>query len=184
MMTHGPPMGVLDATYTGEHVGCEHLLRAARRCKPRLHCFGHIHEGWGAQRVTWKGGEDLDVKAEDHIEESEDIQVNMEDAVESRAVGLDVSSECATPLDFGKDTLMVNASIMTVTYKPWNSPWLVDLDLRPCKCIHEVSYYSNRMDVRPSMVEAKCGIETADSMTDLTLGREHRPLPFPRLWVS
>jgi hypothetical protein len=129
MMTHGPPMGVLDATYTGEHVGCEHLLRAARRCKPRLHCFGHIHEGWGAQRVTWKGGEDLDVKAEDHIEESEDIQVNMEDAVESRAVGLDVSSECATPLDFGKDTLMVNASIMTVTYKPWNSPWLVDLDL-------------------------------------------------------
>ncbi|KAF2190592.1 hypothetical protein K469DRAFT_811524, partial [Zopfia rhizophila CBS 207.26] len=51
MMTHGPPLGRLDKTYRGEPVGCEHLLRAARRCKPRLHCFGHIHEGWGAERV-------------------------------------------------------------------------------------------------------------------------------------
>jgi uncharacterized protein (DUF2461 family) len=122
-------MGVLDATHTGEHVGCEHLLRAARRCKPRLHCFGHIHEGCGAQRVMWKENEDLNVEIKDHIEESEDIQVNIEDVVKRRTVELDASSESETPLGFGKETLMVNASIMTVTYKPWNSPWLVDLDL-------------------------------------------------------
>jgi hypothetical protein len=129
MMTHGPPMGLLDATHTGEHVGCEHLLRAVRRCKPRLHCFGHIHEGWGAQRMTWKEGEDLDVTTQDHLENSEVTQVNMEDNVERRTVRLDVSSEGATPVNFGKETLMVNASIMTVAYKPWNSPWLVDMDL-------------------------------------------------------
>jgi hypothetical protein len=34
---------------------------------------------------------------------------------------------------FGKETLMVNASIMSVTYKPWGAPWLVDLDLELAK---------------------------------------------------
>jgi hypothetical protein len=128
-MTHGPPMGILDATQSGEHVGCEHLLRAARRCKPRLHCFGHIHEGWGAQRVKWKEGQELDVKAEEHVAGSEEFNVNMESVVENRAVRVDISQEGETEFVFGKETLMVNASIMTLTYKPWNSPWLVDMDL-------------------------------------------------------
>ena len=51
MMTHRPPMGLRDETYRDEHVRCEHFLRAARRYKPRLHCFGHIYEGWGAERA-------------------------------------------------------------------------------------------------------------------------------------
>jgi predicted DNA-binding antitoxin AbrB/MazE fold protein len=122
-------MGIMDATYRDENVGCEHLLRAARRCKPRLHCFGHIHEGWGAQKVKWKEGEELDVKIEEHVEEREDIQANMEDVVASRAVEVDISKEGATPLEYGKETLMVNASIMTLRYKPMNSPWLVDMEL-------------------------------------------------------
>jgi hypothetical protein len=122
-------MGILDTARTGENVGCEHLLRAARRCKPRLHCFGHIHEAWGAQRVKWKESEELDVKIEEHVAESEQFQVNMEDYVESRAVGIDISKEGGAEVRFGKETLMINASIMTLKYKPWNSPWLVDMDL-------------------------------------------------------
>jgi hypothetical protein len=122
-------MGILDTARTGENVGCEHLLRAARRCKPRLHCFGHIHEAWGAQRVKWKESEELDVKMEEHVAESEQFQVNMEDYVESRAVGIDISKEGGAEVRFGKETLMINASIMTLKYKPWNSPWLVDMDL-------------------------------------------------------
>ncbi|KAF2830169.1 Metallo-dependent phosphatase [Ophiobolus disseminans] len=129
MMTHGPPMGILDATRTGEHVGCEHLLRAARRCKPRLHCFGHIHEAYGAQRVTWNLGEELDVKVEEHVERSKNVQIDMDAVVEARASKLDISKEGGDELRFGKETLMVNASIMTLTYKPWNGPWLVDMDL-------------------------------------------------------
>lgn len=129
MMTHGPPMSILDATYRGESVGCQHLLRAARRCKPRLHCFGHIHEGWGAQRVKWKNGEELDVKIEEHVEEREDVQVNMEDIVASQTVAVDISKEGALSIEHGKETLMVNASIMTLQYDPRNSPWLVDMDL-------------------------------------------------------
>lgn len=129
MMTHGPPMGMLDATRTEEHVGCQHLLRAARRCKPRLHCFGHIHEGWGAQRVKWKDGEEPDMKMEEHIEESNEVQVKEEDMIQERAARVDISKDGGAGLLFGKETLMVNASIMTVTYKPWNGPWLVDMDL-------------------------------------------------------
>ncbi|KAL9011504.1 MAG: hypothetical protein Q9173_003650, partial [Seirophora scorigena] len=60
LLTHGPPRGILDtvAHYNGEDeaVGCEHLLRAVQRCRPRLHCFGHIHEGWGAERHDWSAG--------------------------------------------------------------------------------------------------------------------------------
>jgi hypothetical protein len=129
MMTHGPPLDIMDATFKGENVGCQHLLRAARRCKPRLHCFGHIHEGWGAQRVTWREGEELDVKIEEHVEKTEVIQAYMEDVAAIRPVEVDISREGGTPLEYGKETLMVNASIMTLGYKPWNSPWLVDVDL-------------------------------------------------------
>jgi hypothetical protein len=168
MMTHGPPMGILDATTRGESVGCQHLLRAARRCKPVLHCFGHIHEAWGAQKVKWKAGEELDAKVveqsgyqnlvhaarrlkpallqsfdsqrgegteikelevniEEHVEKSEDIQASMDP--NTNELRVDISKEGGTEIRRGQETLMVNASIMTVQYKPLNSPWLVDLDL-------------------------------------------------------
>lgn len=58
-VTHGPPRGVLDRSWmTGEHVGSPELLAAVRRARPLLHCFGHIHEGWGAEVVAWGGDDD------------------------------------------------------------------------------------------------------------------------------
>ena len=51
LITHGPPHGVLDRTATGESVGCEELLAATRRTRPRLHVFGHIHQGHGWRRI-------------------------------------------------------------------------------------------------------------------------------------
>jgi predicted phosphohydrolase len=50
LVTHGPPMGILDVTASGEHVGCEELLRELDRVRPRLHVFGHIHEAYGIVR--------------------------------------------------------------------------------------------------------------------------------------
>jgi predicted phosphodiesterase len=47
LVTHGPPFGVLDRTYAGLDVGCEELRMAVDRAQPRLHVFGHIHEGAG-----------------------------------------------------------------------------------------------------------------------------------------
>ena len=47
LITHTPPHGVLDRTVGGEHVGCEELALAVARVRPKLHVFGHIHEGYG-----------------------------------------------------------------------------------------------------------------------------------------
>ncbi|MFY9341358.1 MAG: metallophosphatase domain-containing protein [Planctomycetota bacterium] len=47
LITHGPPAGILDRTEGGDDVGCEDLLRELLRIRPRLHVFGHIHEGYG-----------------------------------------------------------------------------------------------------------------------------------------
>ena len=126
MMTHGPPLGVLDATTRGEHVGCAHLLRAAQRCKPRLHCFGHIHEGWGAQRIRWAEDPEAHTGFEGHVQSVNAITVDKDEIARERAAWIDGTS---TSLELGRETLMVNASIMTFTYKPWNGAWLVDLDL-------------------------------------------------------
>lgn len=47
-ITHGLPPGILDQTAPGEaHLGCEELLDAVERTKPRVHLFGHIHRAAG-----------------------------------------------------------------------------------------------------------------------------------------
>lgn len=50
LLTHGPPFGILDATFPGdERAGCPHLLAAIRQRRIRAHVFGHIHEGYGTE---------------------------------------------------------------------------------------------------------------------------------------
>jgi Icc-related predicted phosphoesterase len=51
LVTHGPPMGVLDLNYDGEHVGCADLRDVVERVKPRLHVFGHIHGDYGQAKL-------------------------------------------------------------------------------------------------------------------------------------
>ena len=49
LITHGPAHSVLDAVLPdGEQVGCPRLRHALEtRLHPKLHVFGHIHEGYG-----------------------------------------------------------------------------------------------------------------------------------------
>lgn len=48
LITHGPPQGIGDLCNSGIHAGCADLLREIQeRVKPTIHCFGHIHEGYG-----------------------------------------------------------------------------------------------------------------------------------------
>lgn len=60
LMTHGPPHGILDgvgqfdedvypddASISVRHVGCEELLKALARVKPKVHVFGHVHASRG-----------------------------------------------------------------------------------------------------------------------------------------
>ena len=47
LITHGPPYGILDKTTRNELVGCEELVKKVIEIKPKIHAFGHIHEGYG-----------------------------------------------------------------------------------------------------------------------------------------
>jgi Icc-related predicted phosphoesterase len=51
LITHGPPQGILDRTDAGDAAGCADLVDAIARVRPRLHLFGHIHEGYGARLI-------------------------------------------------------------------------------------------------------------------------------------
>jgi Calcineurin-like phosphoesterase len=129
VMTHGPPFGILDNVVGGgpfmkTSVGCKHLLRAVKRCKPRLHVFGHIHEGWGAKRMKWA----LEEKPESQ-DDLISIVVGREEVFGRRGAYIDVSSDGGNQLKWGQETLFVNASIMDVWYNPRNAPWVVDLEL-------------------------------------------------------
>ena len=46
LITHGPPLGYGDLCKSGVRAGCAELLSTIQlRVKPKLHVFGHIHEG-------------------------------------------------------------------------------------------------------------------------------------------
>lgn len=54
LVTHGPPMGILDwSPFGNEHAGCGDLRQELLRIKPKLHVFGHIHHSYG--QMAWNG---------------------------------------------------------------------------------------------------------------------------------
>lgn len=144
LITHGPPYGRLDAVNRGVLAGCLHLLRALMRVRPALHCFGHIHEAWGAEIMQWSPQADeasysststtawttgcwkAGVATEGGIQT---VQVDHRAMKEKHAAFLDLSSDDLA-LERGETTAVVNAAIMNVAYEPVNAPWLVDIDLR------------------------------------------------------
>ncbi|KAF1808876.1 hypothetical protein P152DRAFT_404513 [Eremomyces bilateralis CBS 781.70] len=143
VMTHGPPWMARDWVVSGERVGCRNLLNAVARVRPKLCCFGHIHEGWGVEKVTWPEEKDpSEERVADAVKSTEQFYFEEEEAISKRCVEVDVSGagpggdtsgdeskSKSDTLKFGKQTLMVNAAIMTVSYRPKNAPILVHLDL-------------------------------------------------------
>ena len=54
LVTHGPPFGIMDVVhhFNGpERVGCSDLLISTLTIKPKLHIFGHIHSGFGQEKI-------------------------------------------------------------------------------------------------------------------------------------
>jgi Icc-related predicted phosphoesterase len=47
LLTHGPPMGVLDVAFPVDNLGCEELAKRMGGLNVKLHLFGHIHESRG-----------------------------------------------------------------------------------------------------------------------------------------
>lgn len=112
VITHGPPHGVLDNTFDDVLAGCQHLSQAMQRARPLLHCFGHIHEGRGARRLAWETGKLAEI-----------VPVLDQD---SSCNFVDLTNP---PIDWGAETVCINASIMDVHYRPVHPPWLMDVNL-------------------------------------------------------
>ncbi|QKX54747.1 uncharacterized protein TRUGW13939_01836 [Talaromyces rugulosus] len=55
LITHGPPRAHLDLMT----LGCVHLLQEVWRVRPRLHVFGHVHEGAGTEWLQFDALQDL-----------------------------------------------------------------------------------------------------------------------------
>ncbi|TIC92737.1 Metallophosphoesterase domain-containing protein 1 [Colletotrichum higginsianum] len=153
VVTHGPPEGVMDRTATGSRIGCPGLFAAVARAKPRLHCFGHVHRGWGAKLARWRGGEAVGGPASHFGAFDNDRSVVVEtlagltprdfdgpDAVAEKrrrleartAAGCFATSHCAGdehPLRKGEGTLFVNAAVQGDGEQPQHLPWVVDIEL-------------------------------------------------------
>jgi len=150
-VTHGPPKGIMDYTYGRERAGCPDLFAAIARARPRVHCFGHIHEGWGAKLVTWRNncGEQpthfsaIDNDSSPLLEKLAGLRSSKFDTEEDAGQKLKklerynrdrccTTSHCAGdeyPLEYGRQTLFVNASISGSGDIPVQRPWLVDVEL-------------------------------------------------------
>ncbi|KAH0370145.1 Metallo-dependent phosphatase, partial [Aureobasidium melanogenum] len=113
LMTHGPPKNILDSCPQG-NVGCEHTLNALRRTKPLLHCFGHIHEGYGAQTVIW----------DDKDTNTDTVNLNPANIEEMDRWNTICKS------GYSEETLAINAFIQGENGASCNAPWLVSLPLR------------------------------------------------------
>lgn len=140
-ITHGPPYKRLDKVERRVSAGCPHLLKAVMRARPLIHCFGHIHEGWGAEFVDWSPAADEVATApysttewqqkgwRAGVQKVDKLKVDLDAAKEQHGVFVDLTSSGSTSLQRGATTMIVNASIMNVMYRPVNAPWVIDIDL-------------------------------------------------------
>jgi len=153
VITHGPPKGILDRTESWKRAGCPDLFAAVCRARPRLHCFGHIHEGWGAKLVTWREIHptcetpshftEIDNGKSTVIETLAGLRRDKFDTPEIAARKWEklkryaddgfcyagFSFEDGNPLEQGMQTLFVNGAIQSLDEDKEQLPWIVDIDL-------------------------------------------------------
>lgn len=152
VVTHGPPQGVLDRTQSRERAGSPSLFAAVARARPMVHCFGHIHEAWGARLVRWRDALDESVMPS-HFNAIDNGQsktiASLSTLVSERTeteVGEDNDGPDPKPRTYAKaaisrggdspgevrtHTMFVNASIQGLSEGQSQLPWIVDLDLCP-----------------------------------------------------
>ncbi|KAG9700831.1 metallophosphoesterase domain-containing protein, partial [Aureobasidium melanogenum] len=144
VITHPPPKGVLDYNNnTKRRAGCEMLFSAVAKAQPRLHCFGHVHEAWGAKIVTWRqdkpnyithmtaiDGEKSEVIQSLAKLKGERAEAGEEEQIRKRLDEMEARGFCyaAPELRKGEQTLFVNASIEGAETDTQQLPWMVELD--------------------------------------------------------
>lgn len=136
VVTHGPPKGILDYTDSGRRAGCPDLFQAVAHAQPRLHCFGHIHEGWGGKSVTWRRNMPATSVSSHftHIDHSKSRVLSNISHLEAARQNSDLvylSADCNVT---GSDaqTLFVNAALQGVSDIS-QIPWIVNIPLPRAK---------------------------------------------------
>ena len=151
VVTHGPTKCIIDYTYGGEREGCPNLFAAVARARPQLHCFGHIHEGWGAKLVHWRHDPSENPSHFTAVDNDRSVVIenltglkpsrfDPREAVEAKLKKMEhytqerccTTSHCAgdaNPLERGAQTLFVNASVAGAEGLPTQKPWLLDIEL-------------------------------------------------------
>ncbi|KAJ9422350.1 Metallo-dependent phosphatase-like protein [Fusarium oxysporum] len=132
VVTHGPPHGIMDMTPQRQRIGCPQLFSAIAKSQPRIHCFGHVHNSWGAKIVSWRP------QISEHPSHFSDIDNAKSRAVEIRQDRLErygsqrccVASYCQGDEEqlAPGETLFVNAALMG-SKGLTQYPWLVDIEL-------------------------------------------------------
>ena len=51
LISHSPPLAILDRCQNGKHIGSEELLNKVKEVKPLIHIFGHNHNCGGLSDV-------------------------------------------------------------------------------------------------------------------------------------
>lgn len=75
LVTHGPPLGILDKAWRAgvvdhEHIGCEDLANRILELKQlKLHVFGHIHEDYGECQVMGMKERPSDMSYSEYLED-------------------------------------------------------------------------------------------------------------------
>ncbi|KAI6844641.1 Metallo-dependent phosphatase [Hortaea werneckii] len=150
-ITHSPPLGVLDRTDDGKRAGSLSLFAAVASSRPQVHCFGHIHESWGAKKVHWREqAAAADSSPPTHftsidndrsllIENLARITVKSTDTAETRREkGTRIAAYIANGycsaasgqgIQAGAQTFFVNAAIEGSEEGMQQPPWLVDIEL-------------------------------------------------------
>ena len=63
LITHSPPYGIGDYVSDGHQGSPSLYMEIVKRIKPKIHCFGHIHEGYGVKvidNIKFINGSNLD----------------------------------------------------------------------------------------------------------------------------
>ncbi|OKL56618.1 hypothetical protein UA08_08140 [Talaromyces atroroseus] len=134
VITHGPPKGILDYTDSGRRGGCPDLFQAVARARPRLHCFGHIHEGWGGKLITWRGNMPATSVPSHftHINHSKSTVLSNISQLETACESSDLAylpADC----DFNESnlqTIFINSALQGMT-DITQIPWIVNILLPP-----------------------------------------------------
>lgn len=137
VITHGPPKGLFDMTAEKSRIGCESLFAAVARAQPKIHCFGHVHSGWGSKFVSWRPTISESPSHFSDIDNEKSVLIsNLAKAKATTKGDLPTTfrtSHCGAdelPWEPGK-TLFVNAAMAGPDCFLSQPMWLIGVDLAP-----------------------------------------------------